>query len=729
EIAGLLADPNCRLLTLVGPGGMGKTRLAVQTATALANAFSSGACFVLLAPVAEPELVAPAIAAALQLKFKEHTNEIDPHLPPAEQLLDYLREKDLLLVMDNFEHLIPAAGIISDILAAAPRIKVLATSRQRLNLAEEWALAVQGMAYPADDLSKLEDYSATRLFLQVARQVQVGFEPGEADLRAIGRVCRLVEGMPLGIELAATWVRMLSFPEIAAEIERSLDFLTSSRRGVPERHRDLRAVFEHSWSLLSESERAAFRKLSLFHGGFTREAAAQVAGAALGLLSALVDKSLVRRNPDGRYDLHEVLKRYAAEKLDEVVQQRAEAREAYHHYYLAMLQDLAENLKGPRQKAALERQSVEDDNLRAAWRLTVEIGDLDELYQGLLALHVIYELGVRHHEAAELLEPTLQRLRSAPADEQANNLYLPALAFTLALLALYYARSFERADLIQACYTEAIDLLPRLPAGLMRARVLLATAFGAHLLEAEQVNQNFQECVQVFKAAGDQWGFIAAIIAMTDVQEVEQGHVEQSRQLILQALELSRQTGNRWTMALCYNFLALAAFWTADYEEGLRYGLEARSIYLEFKDRWRAMEAQVQLGRIETDCCHYAQARSYFLENMQFAGEMGARYFVALNQDCLGYVELLDGNLDQAGVYYQRSLEIYRQMGLKHGQGMSLGNLGDVAMRQGDPQQARQYFLQSLQFLSLSTDSWGMSVTFKKLGNEALVSGRFTEAE
>src|SRR5512146_447935 len=408
---------------------------------------------------------------------------VAPRMPQLEQVLDYLREKELLLALDNFEHLIPAAELVSQILAAAPGVRVLATSRERLNLPEEWALPVQGMAYPEEDLAGAQgQYSAPKLFLQVARQAQVGFEANDADLRAIGRICRLLDGMPLGIELAASWVRVLSCPEIAAEIERSLDFLTTSQHGVPERHRSLRAVFEHSWDLLSESERSVFRKLSIFHGGFTRPAAAQVAGASLGLLSALVDKSLVRRNPDGRYDLHEVLKRYAAEKLDESPQQKADVQEAFHHYYLAMMQDLAEALKGSAQKEALAKRQEESDNLRAAWHLTVELGDLAELEQGMLSVFVIYNFGMLWRAGAELIEPVLEKLRSMQPQSTADPRFRTALALALGLLNQYYFRNFERERLAGDYYREVLDLLATLPDGITKATILIAIGFGIRLL-------------------------------------------------------------------------------------------------------------------------------------------------------------------------------------------------------------------------------------------------------
>ncbi len=728
EITGLLSDGECRLLTLLGPGGIGKTRLALQASRGLEGRFSDGACFVALAPVASADLVPAAIANVLHLKFRVRRAE-EPEQTQLEQLLDFLRERDLLLVLDNFEHLIPASELVSQILAVAPGVKVLATSRERLNLPEEWALTVQGMAYPEEDKPGLqEQYSALKLFLQVARQAQVGFEPSEVDVRAVGRICRWLDGMPLGIELAASWVRVLSIPEIAAEIERNLDFLTTSQHGVPERHRSLRAVFEHSWELLSETERAVFRKFSIFRGGFTREAAAQVAGASLVLLSALVDKSLVRRSPDGRYDLHEVLKRYAAEKLEEVPQQMAEVQEAFYHYYLAMLQDLAEALKGQAQKEALARRQLESDNLRAAWGLMVEAGDLAEIEQCLLSAYVIYTFGMRFREGAALVEPVLNKLRLKQSASMQDPAYRSVLALALALLSFYYASTFERGEQMMAYLREAMALIPSLPDGFTKASIMLATGFGGRLLSREEMIENSRVCIRLFQEAGDAWGASMAMVVTADSMQIELGHIQEMQDLILEAISICQRLGNRWTLAICYQLLGLTWYWTGRYDDAVRDMLEGRAIFLEFNERWRAMEAQVQLGRIETDRGRYAEARRYFLESIQFAAEMGARYSIAWSQDCLAYVEFLEGNFEQARQYDLSSLAIYRQLGYLHGEAMALGNLGDAAMAQADYAQARQYFIESLGLMN-DQMMWAKSITLKKMGHLALLTADYAGAE
>ncbi|MEP7358979.1 MAG: LuxR C-terminal-related transcriptional regulator, partial [Anaerolineales bacterium] len=356
-IAELLANPACRLVTLVGPGGSGKTRLAIQAATQQRDAFSDGVVLVPLAPVGSPESLAGAISDALKVPLAGRED-------PQAALLGYLGAKQMLLVLDNCEHLLAGAGLFGEILRGAPRITLLATSRERLNLVGEWLFDVEGLPVPAQWRAG-EAEGAAGLFMQSARRLRAGFAPSEADKAAVVRICQLVGGMPLAVELAAAWVRMLSCAEIAAEIEGSLGILAAESRDVPLRQQSMQAIYDHSWKLLSLEEQQAFPRLSVFRSGFQREAAEQVAQAGLRLLSALVDKSLVRANPNGRYELHELARQYAAEKLQAAGDAETAARR-HLAYCVGLAERAAPELIGPHQAVWLVRLEAEHDNLRAA---------------------------------------------------------------------------------------------------------------------------------------------------------------------------------------------------------------------------------------------------------------------------------------------------------------------------------------------------------------------------
>lgn len=322
-VAELLANPACRLLTLVGAGGIGKTRLAIEVAFRVAQHFADGVCFIPLQAVPSPDLLTPAIVDALAIPRSGQADLLS-------HVLTYLHDKHLLLVLDNVEHLLDAIGVLTAILQAAPAVTLLVTSREVLHLQEEWLYRIDGLAVPADaHADAWANCDAVRLFVERARQVRHDLAL-ETEAAAVVRICRLVEGMPLALEVAAAWLSTLSCAEVADEIQRSLDFLSTTLRDVPERHRSMRAVFDHSWQRLSPEERAVFMRLSVFRGGFNRAAAEVVAGATLPLLTALVGKSLLRWEFDRRrYQIHGLLRQYAAEQLAQSPPQVIQAHDAH----------------------------------------------------------------------------------------------------------------------------------------------------------------------------------------------------------------------------------------------------------------------------------------------------------------------------------------------------------------------------------------------------------------
>ncbi len=372
----------CRLLTLVGPGGIGKTRMAVEAARAQMSYFGDGVYFVALAPLSSPEPIVTIIGAAMNLNFSEIIN-----VEPRTQLLKHLRDKHALLVLDNFDELLDGVGLVAEILHSASGVKVLVTSRERLNIQEETLFRVEGMALP-DATQTVTENGAVQLFVQCSQRVRPDMPFSEEDLRSVARICELVEGMPLGIVLAAAWVEMLSPREIADEIARSFDFLETDMRNMPSRHRSVRVVFESAWQMLTEAERAVFAKLSIFRGGFTRGGAAAVAGASLPTLMALVNKSLLRREPGGCFEIHELLRQYAAEQLAQL-DSADDSRRAHSQYYLNWLQTLNE-----------EDDAPGFENIRVAWHWAVDHDQYDAIEN---ALDSLYEFGTRRSQHWDVL--------------------------------------------------------------------------------------------------------------------------------------------------------------------------------------------------------------------------------------------------------------------------------------------------------------------------------------
>lgn len=377
EITALLADPACRLLTLVGPGGIGKTRLAIEVVNpslnpspshgeGLESHFANGGHFVPLQPVADAALLPIAIANAIGIQFFGADE-------PRVQLLGYLQNRQMLLILDNFEHLLDGVDFVVEMLAA-PGVRLLVTSRAALNIQAEWRYAVGGLSVPeSKPLAQgergwgegLEHYDAVRLFTERARRLRHDFSPDDHHADLI-RICQLTEGMPLALELAAGWLKALSCAQIADEIQRGLDFLAADARDVPERHRSMTAAFAQSWNLLTGDEQKIFRRMSVFRGGFTREAAEKVTGATLQILASLADKSFLRIDAAGRYDVHELLRQYGEAKLDAAGEVEA-IHDAHSAYYLDFLAQRDADVKGRRQVAALDEIEADFENIRAAW--------------------------------------------------------------------------------------------------------------------------------------------------------------------------------------------------------------------------------------------------------------------------------------------------------------------------------------------------------------------------
>ena len=307
QIINLLDDPAVRLGTILGSGGIGKTRLALEVARWKTAQMPGQVCFAAFDAVASLSGLVQSVASAIGFRF--HGS-----LDPGRQLFVGLRNRRLILVMDNLEHLPEAGQFINELLSSAPRLKILATSRERLNLSAETVYSLRGLDYPTA-VGCAQDYAAFMLFMKVARCSQPAFQPDSNDMIHICRICQLVEGMPLAIELAARWVGLLDTEQIAEEIAHDINILQTTLQDLPERHRSIRSVFERSWQLLSEGEQEVFKKLSVFHGSFGRAASEQVAGATLFMLSALVDKSLLMGVGRDRFKLHELVRQFALEKL------------------------------------------------------------------------------------------------------------------------------------------------------------------------------------------------------------------------------------------------------------------------------------------------------------------------------------------------------------------------------------------------------------------------------
>jgi predicted ATPase/DNA-binding SARP family transcriptional activator len=622
ELGRLLEDSSCRLLTIVGPGGTGKTRLALRAAEEYVRATDHQAVFVSLAPVGSTELLVSTIGDALGLGFYGRVE-------PQEQLLDFLREQQMLLVLDNFEHLIECAELVGEMLRQAPDLRLLVTSRERLNLHEEWVFDLYGLPVPADaGAERLEENSAVALFLQSARRAHHHFVLQAQERAAVVRICQMVGGMPLGIELAAAWARMLSPTEIAAEIERSLDFLVGSQRNVPERHRSLRAVFDYSWNLLSPAEQRVLRRLSVFRGGFRREAGELVAGASLPILSMLVDKSLLRRTDGTRYDLHELVRQYAAVKLKEDASEQADTRQRHSRYYTGLLHQFELDL------------GQEKDNLWAALNWLVEHGSVEEISAAARSGRRVFIFRGWLQEGVALSRQGLEVLR----ERGAAGAELGQMMISHGYFLFRQGKAGEGGDLLaqgsdllrsagdEAGMAEALTYQGNLAyqlgniaearrllmEGLAIARPLkeqwtIALALSLlglvnHVLgDHREADGQFRESLSIWRGQGDQHG-TALCLNLYSLVAHALGNDAQAKQLAEESLQISRSLDDRWNVANAFNHLGLFAQIAGDYEEAEVLYRESLTLYQELGDRWNLARTYISLSIVAYESGRHADS-------------------------------------------------------------------------------------------------------------------------
>jgi predicted ATPase/DNA-binding SARP family transcriptional activator len=381
ELDRLLAEPHCRLVTLHGLGGAGKTRLAHALASQVAARFAHGASWIALETVHSADEFVTAIAASLR-------RDLPPRGDRVARLAEMLQSQQRLLILDNFETLLAAEAIAPNdsasallrILQSAPRVRAIVTSREVLNLQEEWVYEVRGLAFDSHDTAMRAPTAAVELFMQRARQAHLAFSPS-SEMPHVVRICKLVEGLPLGIELAAAWVRTIPCAEIAAAIEREAAALSSVHRNRPERHRSLEAVVAYSWNLLSGEQQAALAALGNFVGGFSADAAEQVGQVSLRTLSGLVDKALVRRHGERRYGLHELVRQFALARLRGMPMLHDSVRERYRRHFAQFVTATVEQMHGPGEAAAAAAIAPDLANVLSAWRESIESHSHDGVRQ------------------------------------------------------------------------------------------------------------------------------------------------------------------------------------------------------------------------------------------------------------------------------------------------------------------------------------------------------------
>jgi len=611
------------LVTLTGAGGVGKTRLALQAAADMLPEFAHGAWLVDLAPLTDPSGVPHAVAAALQLREQAGR-------PLFDVLVDYLRPKQLLLVLDNCEHLLAAAAALTEhLLRECPGLRILTTSREGLGISGEALQAIPPLVVPAPHASPAPDalatYDAVRLFVDRAAAVLPGFALSARNAVAVVEICRRLDGIPLAIELAAARAHAMAMDEIATRLADRFRFLTGGSRTALPRHQTLRGVLDWSHQLLSDSERVLFRRLAVFAGGFTLPALEQVgAGGEVaerdvaGLLARLVERSLVVFDPtagEPRYRLLETIRQYAQGKLLDS-DEADTVRTAHMAYYLTLAEQAEAFLRGPAQMAWLARLGIEHDNLRSALTWSVaQAGREDAGLRLAQALQWFWFLRGPVDEGRRWLERAL----SSPIEAAATR--ARALA-GLGMLA-WRADDFAQA---QAALEESLALSRDLKDDMTMAFALHHLAHVRLMVGAlPQAVEGFEESVSHFRRSGDTWGTAWSLRCLGDNLR-GQGIPAQAEAKLEESLRLFRQVGDQWLIGhVLYSLGAIAAE-RDDYDRACTLMEETLAIWYEADDKYNIAVAHRELGNVARCRGDHARAATLYKVSFEVFREIGDRY-------------------------------------------------------------------------------------------------------
>ncbi len=733
-------------MTLIGPGGSGKTRLAIQAATLLSekpdSVFPDGVRFLSLAPLSEAASIETALAKALGFSFFASPEK------RSRQLLDHLQHKRLLLLLDNFEHLLEdeSVQLISAILTSAPGVKLLVTSRSSLNIRGEHLFPVEGLRTPPEKVfirgdsipDDLANYDAIQLFNQSALRIRPDFKIDAGNLPDIIHICQIVQGMPLAIELAATWLEVLTPSEIAAEIECSLDFLETDFYDIPQRQRSLRAVFDSSWKLLTEQECEALESLTIFKGGFTWQAVQVVTGSPLRTLLALVHKSWLKREMDGRFLIHELLRQYTTEKLQSNPKNWLRAKERHSNYYAAFLHKQFQAMKGVHQKQAFNLVATEFQNVHLAWHWFVEQGQFETVvYKMLPAIFWYCEARGKVFELLHLLEQTLPILDSVDDDQ--------SRAILLTARAAFYTNNvpvrFETFGLVlkaeENILQQAWSLAPNPEQQQFLGSwgLLLSYLYG-RILDLKQGSQNLRGLLPYFRAQNLHWELalnlyflgslleIALVDAPADADLLEETKlVLTESQSIFQSLGDERDSGN--VLRSIGNLYMLQC----DFTEAIQCWKMAQQKLLSVGERfiaadiyWQMGDAYLRLGELEQAFhCYRVMIEPYV--------DMGHKAAMANRLSKESYEAVRYGDLEHARRLREQTLSLTQEIGYVHLEAWSTWEMGELQRVAGDLRSAKEWFERSRNIFDRLQDESGLIFYHRGLGDIAQALGNYTEAQ
>jgi predicted ATPase len=649
DLLRLLGSDRSRLVTILGPGGIGKTRLALEVAGELVTAFEDGASFADLSAIHEPDLVEPAIAAALDV---------------GGPVADHLRQRELLLVLDNLEQVVGVAPELGVLLEACPRVAILATSREPLHLRAE-------VEFP---LKPLAEAPAVELFRQRAREIEPEFE---AEYRRLAELCERLDRMPLAIELAAARVKVLSTDELLTRLDRRLPLLTGGARDAPTRQQTLRATIEWSYDLLPEDERQLFARLAVFEGGWTLDAAEEVCDAGLDMLQSLLEKSLVRSDA-GRFRMLETIREYALEQLEQLPE-RDDLRSRHARHYLALVTHAEPELTGADQLAWFERLVADYENLRAtlAWFLRRDEGSA--ALQVASALVLFWFNRGLYRDGLHWLELVLHDTADDKTPARAGALWGAGFLWSL----------IGDADLAKERLEDGLAVARELGTGVFIARSLAILGLLSFFEnDIRQARAFFEEGIEAARAAGDRWGVADSLGTLASIYPL-QGELDLADEVGRDALALGRELGDLQGVRMANFALALTAARRGELKTARELSEEGLAICRELGDLWFVSYYLWILSTTATEAGDYDAAREQAEESLKIARELEGPLLIVCALDAMALAARTAGDDAAARQLLTEAVELGRTTIVPDSYVASaLRSLGEVAAALGDVPEA-----------------------------------------
>jgi predicted ATPase/class 3 adenylate cyclase len=714
KIHELLTDPSCRLLTLAGPGGIGKTRLALQASAELSGEFEDGTYFIPLESILSAEYIITAMADGMNFTI----DSAAVGGTAEDQLMGYLSGRSMLLLLDNFEHVIDGALFLSKILKTAPDTKLLVTSRERLNLKSEWTFDVLGLGH--DDSGSNEP--AFELFIERARQADVGFVLLDGQEEYVRRICSLVEGLPLAIELAASWVRMYSPEEISEEIESGIEILSSSMRDLPSRHRSIQAVLDYSWKLLTEEERTALRRLSVFQGSFEMSKAKDVSGVSAMTIADLVDKSLLHTRENGRYEMHGLARQYAASRLKEDPDEEKTVRELHAIGYANLLNEWEPFIKGGQRGEYLANFRSEIGNIRLAWDWVINQHRADLILNSIESLWLFYEIRNWFEEGFDKFEEAVSAFEMSEGPSSLGG--LDPILIKLQARQSWFAWRLGQYPQAEALAQRSLDLA-------IESAAISDQAFSRLLLgiinyaqgDLEDARGYLEESLNQWREIEDSWGVATTLFYLGLVTHArgEFGGIEQPYKY---GLELFKDAGYQFGATFSHTSVGRVVKTLGDFMNAKKLCEESLAIRREMGDSWGIAACLDSLGVLECGFGELDQAMLACLESLEIRKSLGDRRGVATSLNNLAHVAYLREEYGEAVRYCKEGLEIRRDLGNQRGIAASLYFLGTINSAMDDPLMAKEYLLESLKIReglgdknAVAESLIGLGSIFLKLGD------------